>query len=143
MIYETGTDTVSLNQEIVYLKNYIRLQQLRFQNPQYISVTFPDHCENIKIAPLLLIPFVENAFKYSFNAGKLPVIEIFLGCKDDALQFYCRNYYRNEEPQHERPGGVGLENAKRRMELLYPHKHKIMISDDKTIFKVELTIQLA
>jgi two-component system, LytTR family, sensor kinase len=143
MIYETRTDMVSLNKEIVYIKNYICLQQLRFQDPQYINITFPNLCEDIRIAPLLLIPFIENAFKYSFNAGNLPVIEISLCCKHDLLQFFCQNYYKNEKSQHERPGGVGLGNAKRRLELLYPRKHNINIVDENNIFKVELAIQLA
>ncbi len=141
MIYETKTDVVSLQNEIVYIKNYIDLQQLRFQNPDYIRVSFPDRCEDIRIAPLLLIPFIENAFKYSFNAGIYPVVDIQLQCKNSVLHFYCHNYFQYVESQHDRPGGVGLENVKRRLELLYPGKYKIKISDDKQIFKVELIIQ--
>jgi LytS/YehU family sensor histidine kinase len=141
MIYETKTDVVSLQKEIVYIKNYIDLQQLRFQNPDYIRISFPDQCEGIRIAPLLFIPFIENAFKYSFNAGKYPVIDIQLRCKGNSILFYCQNYFQYVESQHERPGGVGLENVKRRLELLYPGKYNIKISEDTQIFKVELTIQ--
>jgi LytS/YehU family sensor histidine kinase len=142
MIYETKSDHVALNKEIVYIKNYIKLQQLRFRNSDYIKILLPDTCEGIQIAPMLVIPFIENAFKYSFNTGKLPVIEIALHCKNDSLIFFCQNYYKDEKSKHERTGGVGLDNVKRRLELLYPQKYHLNITNENHIFKIELNIQL-
>jgi LytS/YehU family sensor histidine kinase len=142
MIYETLSDHVLLNKEIVYINNYIKLQQLRFRNPDYIKAAFPDNCNDIHIAPMLLIPFIENAFKYAFNKGKLPVIEISLQCSNEVLLFRCQNYYKSEKTQNERTGGVGLQNVKRRLELLYPSKHNLTITNENYIFKVELNIQL-
>jgi two-component system, LytTR family, sensor kinase len=143
MIYETKSDHVPLSKEIVYIRNYIKLQQLRFKDPEYIKVTLPDQCEGIRIAPLLLLPFIENAFKYSYNKGKFPVIEIALSCTSHRLTFLCKNYYKREKPRHERTGGVGLENVKRRLELLYPQKYDLNILEENNFFKIELIIQLA
>jgi len=141
MIYETKTDEVPLNHELEYMRNYIDLQQLRFRNKDYISVSFPENCNNGKIAPILLIPFIENAFKYSYNEGKLPVIEIALHCNSSSLFFHCMNYYSKENLEHERTGGVGLENVKRRLELLYKGKYELKITDENNIFNVDLNIR--
>lgn len=142
MIYETRTDNVPLNKEIVYIKNYIQLQQLRFRDKEYIRVTYPEICEGIQIAPMILIPFIENAFKYAYNQGKLPVIEIAMQCKDGTLHFSCSNYCKQEKSDDENTSGVGLENVKRRLELLYPSNYQLAIFDENYVFKVELTIQL-
>lgn len=142
MIYETRTDRVPLNKEIVYIKNYIRLQQLRFRDKDYIRVTYPEVCESMQIAPMILIPFIENAFKYANNPGKSPVIEIAMQCKDNILSFSCSNSYKNEKPEDEITSGVGLENVRRRLELLYSSNYHLAIFDENSVYKVELTIQL-
>ena len=143
MIYETQSDQVSLQKEIIYMKNYIRLQQLRYRNKDYVRLSFPDDCGGIQIAPMLLIPFVENAFKHSFNSGKFPVINISVQCVDTGLLFCCRNYYRDEKSKNGRIGGVGLNNAKRRLQLLYPDKHQLTITDENNVFNVQLNIKLS
>ncbi len=141
MIYETRADQVLLDKELVYIKNYIRLQQLRYREKNYIRAVFPDHCPGIQIAPMLLIPFIENAFKYAYNSGKLPVVDISLQCNDNRLLFTCQNQCRTERPSDEELCGIGLENVKRRLTLLYPEKHELVIFDDESSFRVELTIK--
>jgi LytS/YehU family sensor histidine kinase len=143
MIYETRSDQVLLEKELVYIKNYIRLQQLRFRDKDYIRVTFPDHCPDIQIAPMILIPFIENAFKYAHNTGQMPIIDINMSCTHGELDFSCRNYCKRDRTDHDMPGGVGLDNAKRRLALLYPGKHHLIIFENEAIFSVELKIQLA
>jgi two-component system LytT family sensor kinase len=142
MIYEAKTDKVLLSEEIVYLRNYISLQQLRFRDKKYVGINFPERCEGIQIAPMLLIPFIENAFKYATNIGKLPVIDISVQCNYNSLIFSCRNYYKKEKPQYEPTEGVGLKNVQRRLEILYAEKHQLDIADEGNVFKVELTIDL-
>jgi two-component system, LytTR family, sensor kinase len=142
MIYETQSDKVLLNKEIVYIKNYILLQQLRYREKDYVKITFPIICEGIQIAPMILIPFIENAFKYAFNVGILPVIEINMICQSNSLFFSCRNYYKKGKPQYKSPHGIGLENVKRRLALLYPEKFHLAIFDKDQVFKIELSIQL-
>jgi two-component system LytT family sensor kinase len=142
MIYETKSDQVLLDKELVYVKNYLRLQQLRFRDKDYIRAILPDQCSGIQVAPMIFIPFIENAFKYANNTGKLPVIDISLHCDGNVLVFTCQNYCMKERTDHSMTGGLGLENAKRRLALLYPGKHELVIFDVAPVFRMELKIQL-
>lgn len=142
MIYDTKSNHVPLNKEIEYINNFIQLQHIRYPDANAIRLSVPKDCTGILIAPMLLIPFIENAFKYSINAGKLPLIDISLNCKNNKVQFSCMNYFKTDVQEPGRPGGVGLENVKRRLELLYPGKYNLLISKENDIFKVDLKIQL-
>jgi two-component system, LytTR family, sensor kinase len=143
MIYETRSDQVPLDKEVVYIRNYIRLQQMRFRDKDYIRASFPENCCGIEIAPMILIPYIENAFKYARNPGKSPAIDISLQCHGDQMFFACTNYCSRERTGGDIPGGFGLENARRRLALLYPRKHELAIFDEDSVFRVELKIQLA
>lgn len=140
MIYETSPDKVPLSKEIDYINNYISLQQLRFKSKEYIRFTFDKQCHGILVVPMLFIPFVENAFKYSSDSGKLPVIDISLRCVDSMIIFNCRNYYSGDISKNLMNGGVGLKNVQRRLELLYSGKYILNISDENSVFCVQLTI---
>jgi hypothetical protein len=143
MIYESRPDLVPLDKELEYIKNYIRIQQLRFRQNNYIVASFPDICTGIRIAPMILIPFIENAFKYAYNTGKFPVVDISMQCNSEVLLFKCLNYCNKDGKGQEFEGGVGLNNAKRRLALLYPLKHELSIFEKDSIFTVELKIQLS
>ncbi|WP_394701024.1 sensor histidine kinase [uncultured Acetobacteroides sp.] len=143
MVYETRPEKVPLTKEVEYVQNYIRLQQIRFKKPEYVKYSFPCDCSSYELAPMLFIPFVENAFKYSANKGIVPVIDISLQCDGKQLHFVCRNYFNDEVSQHERSGGVGLENVKRRLALLYPGKYQLHVSKENHIFSVDLSILLS
>ena len=91
---------------------------------------------------MLLIPFVENAFKHSLKSGLDHYeIDIEILLREDLLHFHCRNQYR-KNGQHPDHGGLGLENVKRRLELLYPGRHQLKISHDNDSFDVGLEIDL-
>ncbi|MFO7368770.1 MAG: histidine kinase [Bacteroidales bacterium] len=143
MIYETRADQVLLDKELIYMKNYIELQQLRFREKNYIRAVFPDHCPGIQIAPMLLIPFIENAFKFAYNSGKLPVVDISLECNGNRLLFTCENQCKKGRQSDEELCGIGLENVKRRLTLIYPGKHELFIFDEESSFRVELKIKLS
>jgi LytS/YehU family sensor histidine kinase len=142
MIYDTKSGLTPLHKEIEYINNFIQLQHIRYPEPDSIRISLPQNCSDIQVAPMLFIPFIENAFKYSINPGKLPVIDISITCTKQTLEFTCMNYFKGDETETGRPGGVGLKNVKRRLELLYPHQYKLEISKDGCIFKVNLIIQL-
>ncbi len=142
MIYDTKTNVVPLIKEIEYIENFIQLQHFRYKNPDYIKLSLPEGCSGFQVAPILFIPFIENAFKHSYNAGKIPVISISLTCNKHMLQFNCDNYFNPGQSQQQRTGGVGLENVKRRLELLYPGKYLLDISKENNIFSVNLSIHL-
>lgn len=140
MIYETNVEYVPLTKEIEYLQHYISLQKLRLRQPDMVSVELPDKC-NVSIAPMLLLPFVENAFKYSSNKESNFGIDIKLTCDYDEMHFTCLNSFTNKNSIKIHSGGVGLENVKRRLELIYPNKHTLSISIEDGIFKVVLIIK--
>jgi len=141
MIYETRYDLVPLDKELEYIRSYIRLQQIRHRQKEYIECILPENCKGLHVAPMIMIPFIENAFKYA-HTGKLPAVAISLKCDKDVLHFSCRNYFRSNSSEIEPWSGVGLDNAKRRLSLLYPQKHELSIFEMDSTFNVNLRIRL-
>jgi two-component system, LytTR family, sensor kinase len=146
-LYECDTERISIEKEVAYLENYIGLQRLRYSENYKIDFKRdPSVLEaNFEIPPLLIVPFVENAFKYVSNhADKLNEIEIKLD-RDGAF-FTC--YVRNtREPMREKTpnvnGGIGLQNVKRRLDLLYaPEDFELTIEDNETDFVVFLKLKI-
>jgi len=147
MIDEGQQEKVTLKKETAHIKNYIDLQKERLSDK--VLVNWKEYIDNYKqeISPLLLIPFVENAFKYtSILKGHGHVIKIEIILKNRELSFYCENpfqeNYQNEIEPDWKNSGIGIQNAKQRLTLLYPDKHQLDITNDTTLFKVKLTIQL-
>lgn len=140
MLYDSDTDVVAVNKEVEYLNSFIELQQLRITQKGFVEMKVSGSMENRTIAPMLLIPFVENAFKHGEKTHS-PGIVINLNLESDKLIFTVENYIKaNPQVLSEESGGFGLENIKRRLGLLYPDKYELAInkSDDK--YKIELTI---
>jgi sensor histidine kinase YesM len=140
MLYDSNTDVVPVIKEVEYLNSFIELQQLRITQKGFVEIKVFGSMENRSIAPMLLIPFVENAFKHG-DKNQEPGIIIHLNLETEKLVFTVENYIkRNPTVLSEESGGFGLQNIKRRLGLLYPDKHelKINLTDEK--YKVELTI---
>lgn len=135
-LYNCNDEFVPVINEIEYLDNYIKIQQLRQEVHAIVDFSFDTTWTNEKIAPLLLIPFVENAFKY---AGRENLINISIEKKDDRLHFHCSNTF---EPENKGNNGLGIANVKRRLELTYPGRHKLEIGSHGNIFVVNLQISL-
>ena len=141
MIYETKNDFVPLEKEMEYLRRYVSLQQLRYKKKDYARTAFITVNKEMMVAPLLFLPFVENAFKYSCDSEVMPVIDIRMELENGALIFFCEN--RFDPDRVTTPGlngGVGLENVKRRLALLYPQKHILQITKNQDTFRVDLTL---
>jgi LytS/YehU family sensor histidine kinase len=147
MLQENMQDKISLIREIDYLNNYISLQRLRTDpNPIVQIQTQIDDRDNLfKIAPMLLIPFVENAFKHGISFREPSYIKVTLEIKDDTLYFNVFNskHDRQENDPEKDKRGIGLENVKQRLKLSYPNKHELKIRDTPKEFLIHLTIQLA
>lgn len=145
MIYDSNVEKIALLMELEQIKSYIELQKLRFRidDEINISINVEGEIENVKIAPMILIPFVENAFKYSISLQNPTVIEINLKIKDDNLNFNVKNTInRQKQEKEENKSGIGLANIKRRLELLYPNSHELNISEDGNFFSISLIINL-
>lgn len=141
MLYDSNSDYVQLEKEVDYLRSFIELQELRINQKDYVEFRIDGDTENRQIAPMLLIPFVENAFKHG-GKNHSPGIIIHLYAETGQIRFEVENYKkRNLLAQNDEIGGIGLQNIKRRLELLYHDKHNLLIRDDNNMFKVKLIIQ--
>lgn len=143
MLYDAMPDQVPLSNEITYLQNYIELEKLRCENVTNIKFTANNIDEKVEISPLLLIPFVENAFKHSRIAdAEGAYIKIDVTVDNDRLLFRCENSVPVTQFSKDKTSGIGLENVKRRLLLLYPEKHELTIDHQERKFIVDLKISL-
>lgn len=139
MLYETE-EKVLLKSEIDYLKSYIDLQKLRFGNRLTLNLDLQVTENWHTIEPMLLIPFVENAFKHGTGLVESPIIDIALKAVDNELFFRVKNKFIEEDGAKDRVSGIGLANVQRRLELLYGKNHSLKI--DKTEDWYIVTLQL-
>jgi two-component system, LytTR family, sensor kinase len=144
MLYDAGAKKVPLKQEIAYVNSYIALQKLRFGGDVAIKtdiVGLDDH-DDYQIEPMLLIPFVENAFKHGVGSQE-PCIFIQLKIENQALQFDVQNQFEKENDGHqEESSGIGLANVQSRLNLLYPNRHRLTITQVDGVFRVTLYVEL-
>jgi two-component system, LytTR family, sensor kinase len=137
MLYDT-TEKVPLEKEAEYIRKYIELQKLRFEQPIQASLHISGETENVLIPPLLLIPFVENAFKHGeFSYGSDGLL-MNIYTNEQKLHVLCHN--KKGKQQKDTSGGIGLENVKRRLSLLYPDKHVLLIEDKNDSFTINLEL---
>ena len=147
MLQENMQDKISLTRETEYLKNYISLQRLRTDAHPHIHIeaNIQEGGTNLQIAPMLLIPFVENAFKHGISFREPSNISVLLEVKEGQLRFEVSNL-KHERPENDperNNSGIGLENVRQRLNLLYANNHQLVIRDTRKEFTVHLTIQLA
>ena len=143
MLYESKDEKVSLEKEVEYLKNYIELQRLRISEKVIINFNIEGNPGKYLIEPMLLIPFVENAFKHGISYVDDSRIEISMKVGDELILFTVENYIVKKNDENIIvESGIGLKNVLRRLELLYPGKHEISIKDDKVKYSVNLKISL-
>lgn len=141
MLYETNTEKVLLEKEINYMKAYIELNKLRLVKPEIVKIEIIGEPANKTIAPMIFIPFVENAFKHSDKQNHQPGICICLEIKEKDIVFNIKNAISTIKTNYH-SGGIGLQNIQRRLQLLYSGNHELNIIDDNKIFNVTLTIHL-
>jgi sensor histidine kinase YesM len=145
MLYDTQGKKVSLIKEIAYLKSYIELQKLRFGSEVMVNSVMEreEETEGYTIEPMLLIPFVENAFKHGVSYLLHPQIDIHLSVKQGQLIFDVKNRFDDENAtDKDENSGIGLSNVRSRLELLYKGKHTLKVSDNKNLFHITLTLVL-
>jgi hypothetical protein len=146
MLHDNVMEHIPLDKEIAYLQNYIALQRLRTQGSPdiLIDVTINETLCDHEIAPMLLIPFVENAFKYGISQRNKSRISVSLSCTADKVYFDVFNTVhatRSSDVEYDSMG-IGLNNVKQRLALLYPGKHDLSIRETGSEFFVHLTIQI-
>ncbi|MBK0378461.1 sensor histidine kinase [Mucilaginibacter segetis] len=140
MLNESANGMLDLQKEIDYLQNYIELYQLRFEDEFFVDFKLSGDFAGKKIASLILIPFIENAFKHGvLNEPRRPV-KIHIQLTAQCLTLTVSN--KVAHGQKDASGGIGLVNIKRRLQLIYPGKHELLISDNGETYKTILTITL-
>lgn len=139
-IYENQPERVSLEKELTIMREYIDLESIRTMNKNFISFEVSGSAGEIEIAPMLFIPFLENAFKHSGSKKIEGAIGIKVDIIDDRLiRFLCRNVVGIQQSISSN-GGVGLELIKQRLNLLYPDKHTLALQEENGYFEVNLTL---
>jgi two-component system, LytTR family, sensor kinase len=143
MLYEDDEEKVPLEREIEYLQSYIDLQQQRFGKNVQVNVDFQKIDDNHEIEPMLLIPFVENAFKHGTGMIEDAQITIQLKTEKDKLHFTVQNRYDPSSIEiRDKTSGIGLTNVKRRLNLLYGNKQRLLITQKDNWFNVSLQLNL-
>lgn len=143
MLYEADAEKVPLYREAEYLQSYIDLQQQRFGKNVLLNVCLKITDEHCEIEPMLLIPFVENAFKHGTGLIEQAYIDINLKTENDTVIFTVENKFNPASAEiKDKTSGIGLTNVKRRLNLLYDKKHTLHIETKDNIFKVSLKLFL-
>lgn len=140
VIYDTVNEQVPLQTEIEQMKAYVDLQRLRYGDVASGIYTITGDLSGKMIAPMLFMPFIENAFKHTDEAGikKGLAISFFIG--DRNLEFTCKNHISHKDDQHN--GGFGLENVRKRLEMQYPNSYDLSINQSEGVFSVTLKLNL-
>jgi LytS/YehU family sensor histidine kinase len=144
MLYESDEKKVTLAKGIEYLKSYIELQKLRFGYDVAIEtkIDLPESDLQRNIEPMLLIPFVENAFKHGMGVDE-PLIQIHLTANEGTIEFDVKNRFNDDiNESKDVSSGIGLENVQSRLTLLYPKEHILSLKKENNLFHVHLTLQL-
>lgn len=142
-LYEAGGQSVLLEKEWQALLDYISLQQLRAGQSLQVTAEVKGQIDRQELAPLLLIAFLENAFKHGGRNKEDNYIHVYLDATAGQLHYRILNTIGiDNEVEKKQPGGLGMENVKRRLQLLYPGKHQLQITDNGQEFIADLRIQL-
>lgn len=143
ILYDTQEERIPLSLELEYIGKYIDLQNIRAANEEFVTYEVLGETDKLSVAPMLFIPFIENAFKHSTNKkikeAILIRVEVAGGNK---MIFQCKNVVSAERPIPTRNSGLGIELIRQRLQLLYPNRHKLDILQTTQTFEVDLTISL-
>lgn len=142
VIYDSNAAKVPLHKEIGYITDFIELSKLRFTKEELtVNFVVEGPVQQLAIAPMILVPFVENAFKHGVKIESPSFINILITGSSDKIIFECVNsVYAINRPAEQQPAGIGLQNVKRRLELIYPGRHTLAITMNDNIYKIHLEL---
>jgi two-component system, LytTR family, sensor kinase len=140
MLYETMSEQILLSQEIEYIEKYIALQKIRTANVNYIHFTVSGNVGNRSIAPMIFIPFIENAFKHTTNKKLENAITVNILITDKKIKMVCENKFDSKPKIHSVNSGLGNELIQKRLQLIYADKHLLEINKNNELYSVHLTI---
>lgn len=141
ILYQTNNDFVLLKNELIYIENYLKLQRLRILNNENVTLNIHGNISNQKIRPLLLISFIENAFKHGTDFKGNTLVDIDIYVDKNTFKFTCINLIGSTK-KDDKNSGIGFKNTKNRLELLYPKKYELLVVEEDNKFKLELMLKL-
>ncbi|CAN5490672.1 hypothetical protein BH11BAC5_BH11BAC5_54830 [soil metagenome] len=140
MLYETKAEKILLSKEIEYIDKYIALQKIRTANEHYVHFVVTGSIGSKLIAPMVFIPFIENAFKHTNNKKVENAITINIFIKDETIQLVCENKFDSKGKVQQFDSGLGNELIQKRLNLIYPEKHTLEVHKTNEQYSVNLTI---
>lgn len=140
MLYETKADKIALDKEVEYIKKYIELQKIRTSNKNYVNFHVTGSPANRAMAPMIFIPFIENAFKHTTNKKIDDAIHVQIIINKDRVQFICENKFDLNRTSTTGSNGLGNELIKKRLDLIYPGNYNLEIVKKLDIYSVYLTV---
>jgi len=140
MLYETKTDEIFLKKEIEYIEKYIELQKIRTANANYVTFEVIGNPLNRMIAPMVFIPFIENAFKHSTNKKIDNAIRVQIVIDDKNIIFVCENKFDSKRKLNQESNGLGNDLIQKRLNLIYPEQHTLELNNQINVYSVKLTI---
>jgi hypothetical protein len=145
LIYDSEKGNTMLSHEIEFMRNYIDLMKLRMNDRVALNVSFPEEYADRNIQPLLFIPFIENSFKHGISYREKSFIDIEMKEDGGSIFFKCSNslHSKTEKEAENETGGIGLENVRKRLDLLFPGRHELRINSSENRFDVFLEIKKA
>ena len=141
VLYESNNRLISLSKELQFLNHYIELMRIRYTDKVRIDVSFPTDTGEVQVPPLLFVSFVENAFKHGVSYQHASFVSVCLQVVGEEIHFVCSNsnYYRSEDQHH----GIGLDNIRKRLRLLFGERYKLSIDDTADCFDVQLLVPVS
>jgi sensor histidine kinase YesM len=140
MLYETKSDEISLQRELEYIEKYIQLQRIRTANANYIQLQVEGNLSGHLIAPMLFIPFIENAVKHATNKKVNNAVDIHIKIETNGIWFECKNSFNPLDNRPKKDGGLGNELIQKRLNLLYPERHSLKVVKNENQYHVSLRI---
>lgn len=142
LLYESEQGETMMSHEIDFMNNYIDLMKLRLSPRVDLQISFPKDFSDFSIPPLLFIPFIENAFKHGVSSRDRSFINIRMKIENEQIFFVSENSIgKSSQAGDMQHSGIGLENVRKRLNLLFAGKHELKIDQSETVFRVELSIQ--
>jgi two-component system LytT family sensor kinase len=142
MLYESPLEKIELSKEVEYIHKYIELQKIRTSNPDFVNFTVIGDIDQLQIAPMLFIPFIENAFKHCTDKKINNAVEIDIAIRNGEVLFTCSNAFDTSAQLTQPKSGLGLDLIKNRLKLLYKENYQLKIDKTNERFTVNLTVKL-
>jgi len=137
VLYEGNKKFIPLEREVLFITNYVSLMKIRYTDKVKINMSMPEQVPDIQVPPLLFITFIENAFKHGVSYQQESLIDITLKTDNGRVVFGCKNSKKPVDDEH---GGVGMENTKKRLDLLYGDSYRLDVSDEEKYYEVTLVL---